>query len=152
MVSWCFGVFFFYILSPDWESWRWRWMGYFGLSWRSPESVFSPIRPISVDREWGSAQGAWHDQRMTGELEEESQPKQRLLLKFPRAGFHTGWQRGRDMDSTPQPKLISTSGHIPGNKWAPIVWFTCVFYIQGILNIKSNISVYMCLLYECTVP
>lgn len=54
----------------------------------SPESVFSHIRLTSIDRERRGEQRAICDQRMTGEREEESQPKQRLLLKFPCTGFH----------------------------------------------------------------
>lgn len=54
----------------------------------SPESVFPHIRLTSIDRERRGERGARRDQRMTGEREEESQPKQRLLLKFPCTGFH----------------------------------------------------------------
>lgn len=41
-------------------------------------------------RERGGEREARRDQRMTGEPEEERQPKQRLTLRFPRAGFHAG--------------------------------------------------------------
>lgn len=42
----------------------------------------------------------------------ESGRKQRLLLKFPRARFHSGWQRGADVDSAPQPEFILSCGPV----------------------------------------
>lgn len=72
----------------------------------SPESVFSHIRLTSIDRERRGERRARCDQRMTGEREEESQPKQRLLLKFPCTGFHAWWERGKDVVSTPEPTHI----------------------------------------------
>lgn len=72
----------------------------------SPESVFPHIRLTSIDRERRGERGARGDQRMTGEREEESQPKQRLLLKFPCTGFHACWERRKDVVSTPEPTPI----------------------------------------------
>lgn len=78
----------------------------------SPESVFSHIRLTSIDRERRGERRARCDQRMTGEREEESQPKQRLLLKFPCTGFHAWWERGKDMVSTPEPTLIHQQTYV----------------------------------------
>ena len=110
---------------------RTRWMGYFCLSRHSPETCL--LSRQTHEGRQRVRKRARRDQRMTGEREEESRPKQRLVLKFPCAAFLTGWRRGRDMDSTPQPALISTSGHITGNKWAPVIW-GCIFYIHGIFS------------------
>lgn len=126
---------------------RSRWLGYSGLYWHHAESVFSPVRPMSVDREWGSEQGAWHDQRMTREPEEESQPKQRLLLRFPCARLHTGWQRGRDMDSTlSQHSLLPVDTSLATNEL--LLFDSPVFYTEGILVFKANIFVFILWLHS----
>lgn len=139
IVIYLFIFLFFYLLSPEWVLWRdggpsqekHRPCGrrkktkktaeanrrLESIQEKSCECLLSLIRPISADRKWGSQQedGQWSkDDRGGGE--EESRPKQRLLLRFPRAGFHTGWQRGRDVDSAPQPKRILASGRVSGSQ------------------------------------